>query len=154
MATTATAERIGSGRRAWVAITLAGTVFAVLVGAQGPLGGFWGAPSSADLGIDGALLGAFVGYGVIEALGFGLGIAWLVNGRSMLRRGGLAVAAYAAIGWALVSWFPHGALHQSIDEHDYGALIRIEYGFHATVLLAVAVVAAYVWRTVRTGDGR
>jgi hypothetical protein len=137
-----------------VAIALVGTALAVLTGAQGPLGGFWGAPSSTELGIDGALLGAFVGYGVIEALGFGLGIAWLVNGRSMLGRGGLAAATYVAIGWALVSWFPHGALHQSIDEHDYGALIRIEYGFHATMLLAAAVVAVYVWRSLRAGEAR
>jgi len=130
----------------WVSIVVLGTVFAVLTGPQGPLGAFWGAVPAAELGIaDGTLL-ALIAYGVVEAIGFGLGVAWFVTATPMFKRGALAVAAYLSIGWMLVSWFPHGALHQVLGHDDFVGLAAIEWGFHATMLVAAVIVGSYLWR--------
>ena len=53
---------------------------------------------------------------VFESLAFGAGVAFLIAaGRGLLGNtgvGGLAVAAYASAGWALVSWWPHSNMRQ------------------------------------------
>ena len=138
----------------WVLVTIVGAFIAMTFGPQGPAGGFWGATPGEELGITGGLAAAFMGYGLIEAIAFGFGLAWLAFGRSTIRdshRPG-AMAAYLAVGWGLVSWWPHGGLHQGIGEHNPTALIGIEFGFHATMILAAAVIASYVWRTVRSSE--
>lgn len=136
-------------RLAWVAITILGAMIAMALGPQGPLGGFWGAEPAAELGITGSLAAAFVGYALIEAVGFGLGLAWLLLGRSQVAASTLGTATYLAVGWVLTSWWPHGSFHQAIGDGNYQGLIRIEYGFHATMLVAGAIVAVYIWRTAR-----
>jgi hypothetical protein len=150
---TAVADRSTAAVRwpSWALVTLAGLVVAMTTGPQGPLGGFWGAPSGEELGITGGLMGGFVAYGLIEAAAFGLGIAWFVFGRRLLTAGGLGTAAWLSVGWTLVSWFPHGGFHQAIDHHDMGGLLAIEFGFHATMIVAATVIALYLARLSARG---
>ena len=48
-------------------------------------------------------------------------------------------AMYMAIIWLLVSWWPHDHFHSQVGS-DMWRLIRIEYAFHVTLILAAAVL--------------
>lgn len=134
-------------RKKWIGVTVVGAFIAMAFGPQGPAGGFWRAEPGHELGITGGLASAFFAYGLIEAIGFGLGIAWLAFGRKALT-GALATPAYLAMGWLMASWWPHGSFHQAIGEGNHDALIRIEFGFHATMIVAGAIVARYLWHNL------
>jgi hypothetical protein len=80
-----------------------------------------------------------------EALALGLGVSFLIFGLPLVRR----VSAesklrtwlmYLGIGWALVSWWPHGNLHMSNGD-NMQRLLYIEYGFHVTLIISAAIVA-------------
>jgi hypothetical protein len=81
----------------------------------------------------------------IEALGFGLGIAFLTLGLPVVRRvadgsRARAWATYLGICWLLVSWWPHDNLHMHVGENPQG-LLFLTYGFHLTLLLSGLVLA-------------
>lgn len=131
-------------KRAWIAVTVLGTLIAGLAGPNGPFGAFWGVEPTP--GLEGGVLGALIVYSVIEAIVFGIGLAWLFFGRSVLRGPGSG-AAHLAVGWALVSWFPHGGFHQSTAHDNWAGLAAIEYGFHLTMLIAGLVLARHFYRS-------
>lgn len=136
----------------WIAVIMAGFIAAGLLGAQGPLGGFWGAETTDPEPSGGALAG-LIGAGVIEGIAFGVGLAWLAFGREMLQTNdGQATATYLAVAWALVSWAPHTSFHQSIADDDYGGLAAIELGFHVTLVIGALIIASFVWRTLRVAQ--
>jgi hypothetical protein len=151
MTTTAQIPTRVTRRTAWILITVAGFALAMISGPQGPLGGFWGAPTAEDLGITGGLAGGYVAYGLVEATAFGLGLAWILLGRHYLTANRFGTVAWLSIGWALLSWYPHGGFHQSLEHDNMGGLLAIEYGFHATMIVAAVVIALYVIRTSRHG---
>ena len=71
---------------------------------------------------------------MVTCLTFGLGVAFLLFGLPVVLRVSAdwklrAWLAYLSIGWLLVSWWPHGHLHQH-NGHDVQGLLYIEYGFH------------------------
>jgi uncharacterized membrane protein len=129
----------------WIAVTALGAVIAVMFSPNGPFGGFWGAQPTP--GLEGGVLGALIVYSVVEAVIFGFGIAWLAFGRQVMADGPGAGAAHIAVGWALVSWFPHGSFHQSITHDNWAGLAAIEYGFHLTMLVAGLIVARHLYLT-------
>lgn len=47
---------------------------------------------------------------------------------------------YLAIGWLIVSWWPHDNLHIHNGE-DIQGLLYIEYGFHVTLMISALVLA-------------
>ena len=138
-----------STRRKWTAVIVVGFVIAVLFGANGPLGGFWGGDTS-DEDIPGGALAGLVMANLVESLAFGAGLAWFAFGWQHVQHAGrrLATATYVAIGWGIVSWFPHSSLHIAWEEDDWYALAAIEWGFHVTLVVAAVIVATYVWRTL------
>ena len=80
-----------------------------------------------------------------EALALGLGVSFLVFGLPLVRRvsADLRIRAwlmYLGIGWALVSWWPHGNLHMSNGD-NMQRLLFIEYGFHVTLIITAGIVA-------------
>ena len=92
-----------------------------------------------------AQLPFFVILQVVTCLTFGLGISFLVFGWPVVRMVSAgwklrAWAMYLSIGWLLVSWWPHGHLHQH-NGHDVQGLLYIEYGFHVAPMLAGLIVA-------------
>src|SRR5437899_3335814 len=90
------------------------------------------------------LLPYFVALSIIECLAFGLGVAFIAFGGAMLARFDqgrrLTVAAYISTGWLLVNWWPHDNLHR-VTGLEWMGLLKIEYGFHVTLILAGAVLA-------------
>ncbi len=82
---------------------------------------------------------------VVTCLTFGLGVSFLLFGLPVVRRASAdsrvrAWSVYLSIGWLLISWWPHGHLHQH-NGHDLQGLLYIEYGFHVLPMLAALIVA-------------
>ncbi len=137
----------GSGdarRSTWikvVAITLIAAVFAMVVGpilwptSDPPL---FPEPIATQLPF-------FIVLQVVTCLTFGLGVSFLLFGWPVVRRVSAdwklrAWLTYLSIGWLLVSWWPHGHLHQHSGD-DVQGLLYIEYGFHVVPMLAGLIVA-------------
>ena len=129
-----------SSRRAWVkvlVVTLLATIPAFLLGhvIWHPMGM---APSPGQMPF-------FMLVSFVEALALGLGVSFLIFGLPLVRSvpSDLKTRAwlmYLGLGWALVSWWPHGNLHMSNGD-NMQRLLYIEYGFHVTLVISAAVVA-------------
>jgi hypothetical protein len=87
---------------------------------------------------------------VFESLAFGAGVAFLIAaGRGLLGNtnvGGLAVAAYASAGWALVSCWPHSNMHRV--NTSFQGLIVIDWTFHLTLIAGAAIIGVFLYRTL------
>lgn len=114
----------------------------------------------ADIGIEpsAAQLGALIALAVGDALFLGAGVAFLIFGYPVIRSVSpdsrlRAWAMYVAIGYLLVSWWPHLNMHAS-NGVDIGGLLVIDYVFHlplqvAGVVLAICLLSLLVERTGR-----
>jgi hypothetical protein len=134
-----------AGPRRWqVALTvLAFGVAAFLLGRilwPDPIGASTPPPS---------VLPIFIAISALEALLFGVGIAFIVFGRRWLAFDGsrLGATAFIAIAWNLVSWWPHDNLHRVT--HDWIGLAAIEVGFHVTLIISITIIGAYFLRTLQ-----
>lgn len=87
-----------------------------------------------------------VAVSALESLLFGMGIAFLAFGLPIVQRPVAsslrAWSVYAAIGWTLVSWWPHDNFHRAVGM-DIQGLIYLEYGFHVTLIAGALVIAAF-----------
>lgn len=136
-----------------VALTVVLTVLAFLAGVGAPLGSFWGSRPAGEGEPTGGQIPLFLLMAIIEAVAFGLGVSFLFFGSGLVRAAGgasqgLARAAHLAISWGLISWWPHSNLHQVNRPGDFAGLLAIEYGFHATLIVAALIVAAFFLRAV------
>jgi hypothetical protein len=100
-----------------------------------------------------------MGVGLVQAVGFGLGGAFLLFGRgitlSLVRHRLYANLVWISTVWLLMSWVPHSAMHQ-VAGFDFSKLILIEYVFHVTLVAAAAVYAAAIVKgeRIRTAEAR
>ena len=134
----------------WLLVTLLiGTLVFVLT----PL---WPVPPAAPQPPS-SLFPLFVVLMLVESASFGLGVAFVVFGRSLFDRMGrsprLTTAAYLAVAWLLVNWWPHDNLHR-VAGGDWSGLVLIEYGFHVPLMLSGAVLAWFFVSTVRRDSAR
>lgn len=117
----------------------------LMLNPNAPLGAaIFGTPPESDHGPTGGQIAALMVVALVESLAFGLGFAFLLFGLPAVRRAvphaGPARAVWLATTWALVSWVPHTALHQTVGE-DFAKLVAIEYAFHVTLVLGAAAIA-------------
>src|SRR5690348_469881 len=97
--------------KTWVKILLVTLLFGLPAIPLGQV--IWTSPISAnDLQPSGLQTGLLIIISIVEALGFGFGIAFLLLGFSRIQHltqgsKGWAWAVYLSIGWALISWWPH-----------------------------------------------
>jgi hypothetical protein len=133
----------GSIVKTWLKVALVTLIVGVAAMALGPI--LWpiaqGGPQPTT-----AQLFFFIVLEAIQSLAFGLGVSFLLFGLPTVLRVSpnsrvMAWAMYLSIGWLLVSWWPHGHLHQVVGENLQG-LLYIEYGFHVTLIIG-AIVLAY-----------
>jgi hypothetical protein len=81
----------------------------------------------------------------LDALTFGLGVAFISYGLPLVRRatGGSRMrtwATFIATAWLLISWWPHDNMHKH-NGLDLNGLIAIDYMFHGPMMVAGAVLA-------------
>ena len=94
-----------------------------------------------------AQLPFLIGVGIVESLGFGIGIAFIISLWPFMRgRGTGDWLAYISAAWLLVSWWPHDNFHRVMAMGDYWQLIRLEWGFHFTLIVAGIIVASVLWK--------
>lgn len=94
---------------------------------------------------------------ILEALTFGLGVAFVVFGLPLVRRvpvwsPTLRAAVFVSISWFLLSWWPHDGFHRSLGLNMWG-LVAIEYIFHVTLMIAAGILALAFARLVQQAAG-
>jgi hypothetical protein len=127
-----------------VLVTLGLATLAFLTESHGPLGAFW-APDPSMPQATGAQVPLFMLLGAVEALGFGLGVSFLLFGFSPLKATfpvspRLARAAHLSIAWLLMNWWAHDSLHVH-NGMNLNGLLGIEYAFHVTLIVSGAILA-------------
>ncbi len=102
-----------------------------------------------------SLLPFFAGLGIVEAVAFGLGVAFLLFGYRLVQQtevGPLAAwGGYFGIAWSLVNWWAHDGFHR-VTGLNYNGLIRIEYGFHITLIVGAALTAYFFLSVARVAS--
>ena len=128
--------------KTWIKVAAITTVVAVPAFFLGPV-----LFPPADIGVTptAAQLPLFLFLAVTDALLLGLGVSFLLFGLPVLRRvspdsRAPAWAMYLAIGYLMVSWWPHLNMHNS-NGVDLGGLLVIDYLFHLPLEIAGAVLA-------------
>ena len=137
----------------FVVVTLLVAVLGFLTEASGPFGMFW-APASDMPAPVGGQLPLFMILGAAEALALGVAVSFLLFGYSGLKMNAavspsLARGAHLSIVWLLGNWWAHDSLHQH-NGMNLNGLLRIEYGFHITLIIAgLTLVRFYMALTRR-----
>jgi hypothetical protein len=147
------APRSPSSRWLWAKVAIITLIIAVPAWVLGPV--IW---PPLGMGPSPTQMPYFMFEAFVEALALGLGVSFLIFGLPIVRRveSSLRLRAwliYLSIGWALVSWWPHGSLHMSNGD-DMQRLLYIEYGFHVTLVLSAAVAAYCFLSLVREWNRR
>jgi hypothetical protein len=101
----------------------------------------------------GTLVPFFIILSILESLIFGVGVSFLVFGwrrvAELTKQGRSLWPAFIATAWLMVSWWPHDNMHRVNPEGNFVGLLRIEYLFHVTLIIAGFIVARYLWMTIR-----
>ena len=128
-----------------VSVTLLLAIAAFLFGSHGPLGGIlWPAPVALASPPTAMQEKLFMLLDVVEALAFGLGLAFVFFAWPAVKRivpsTGCAAIMYVSTAWFLVNWWIHDNFHMVAGFHP-GGLLAIEYAFHVTLIAAGAALA-------------
>jgi hypothetical protein len=140
--------------KTWIKIVIVTVVIAIpafLLEPRGPLGGFW-APHHAIPTPPGGLVPFFLVLGLLDALSLGAAVSFLIFGYPLVASigassRGLTFAAHLAIVWVLGNWWAHDSLHQH-HGFDLIPLLRIEYGFHVTLMIAGAILGIFFMKAL------
>lgn len=135
-----------------ITVTLLLGVLGFLTEPNGPLGSFW-APSPMIPQATGVQVPLFMILGATEALAFGLAVSFLLFGYSTLKANApvsapMTRAAHVSIAWLLGNWWAHDSLHLH-NGMSLNGLLRIEYGFHVTLIIAGVILVRFFLAVVR-----
>ena len=127
----------------WMKVTIVTLMVAVPAFILGPV-----LFPPADVGSEpsAAQLPFFMFLGAADAILLGLGVSFLVFGLPVLRKVSpdsrlRAWAMYLAIGYLMVSWWPHLNLHISTPIDNWQMLLYIDFLFHLPLEIAGVVLA-------------
>jgi hypothetical protein len=141
-------------RTKWIVVTVVFAAFAFLFSVTGPLGFVLGWHQAAGTPTPtGLQLPLFILLGLLEALAFGFGVAFLRFGYPSMRAAGpapvaLTRAAHLSIAWVMLNWWSHDSFHAA-NGLDLGGLLAIEYAYHVSLMLAGVIAAAWFITVVR-----
>src|ERR671938_158935 len=150
-----TQARSTTRRSTWVAVVVLTLIIAVPAFFLNPI--IW-PPAPGGPAPTAAQIPYLLALDVMQAVFLGLGISFLIFGFPVMRRISpdsktRAWAMYLAIGYLMVSWWPHLGLHAS-NGLDLQGLLYIDYLFHLPLEVA-GVVLAYsffsLFRSWRSG---
>jgi hypothetical protein len=135
-------------RRSFVIVTLAAGIAASALSFV-----LWPSPSGGPP-LTPLQLALFLIIYIGEAFLFGFGVAFAAFGlpamRDATRLAGVRTwPAFVAITWSLVAWWPHDGFHRAAPAGDVNAVLRIEYAFHATLIVAGILCAQFFLATLR-----
>ena len=90
----------------------------------------------------------------LDALTFGLGVAFICYGLPLVRRvadgsGTSMWITFIATAWLLISWWPHDNMHKH-NGMDLDGLLVIDYVFHVSMMLAGLVLAYNLIRALQS----
>jgi len=96
----------------------------------------------------------FMVLAALDSLAFGLGVAFISYGLPLVRRVASGSRARTwiiliATAWLLISWWPHDNMHKH-NGMDLAGLLAIDYLFHASMMVAGAVLAYNLVRALQT----
>jgi len=127
----------------WMKVTIVTLVVAVPAFVLGPV-----LFPPADVGSEPSVaqIPFFMFLGAADAILLGLGVSFLVFGLPVLRKVSpdsrlRAWAMYLAIGYLMVSWWPHLNLHISTPIDNWQMLLYIDFLFHLPLEIAGVVLA-------------
>jgi hypothetical protein len=127
----------------WMKVTIVTLMVAVPAFVLGPV-----LFPPADVGSEpsAAQIPFFMFLGAADAILLGLGVSFLVFGLPVLRKVSpdsrlRAWAMYLAIGYLMVSWWPHLNLHISSPIDNWQMLLYIDFLFHLPLEIAGVVLA-------------
>jgi hypothetical protein len=90
----------------------------------------------------------------LDALTFGLGVAFICYGQPLVRRvadGSRATMwlSFIATAWLLISWWPHDNMHKH-NGMDLAGLLVIDYLFHVSMMVAGLILAYNLVRALQS----
>ena len=141
-------------RTKWIVVTVVFAAFAFMFSVNGPFGFLLGwHPAAGTPPPTGIQLPLFILLGLLEALAFGFGVAFLLFGYPWMRAAGpapvgLTRAAHLSIAWVMLNWWSHDSFHTA-NGLDLGGLLAIEYAYHVSLMLAGVIAAAWFITVVR-----
>jgi hypothetical protein len=96
----------------------------------------------------------FVILAALDALTFGLGVAFIWYGLPLARRAADGSRAstwitFIATAWLLISWWPHDNMHKH-NGMDLDGLLVIDYAFHVSMMIAGLALAHNLVRTLQS----
>lgn len=127
-------------------VTIPVAIAAFLLASHGPLGRvLWPAPVELAASPTGMQLTLFILLDALDALAFGLGLAFILFAWPTVKQvagpsTGRAVVMYVSTAWFLSNWWVHDNFHMVMGLRP-GGLLGIEYGFHVTLEIAGAALA-------------
>lgn len=98
----------------------------------------------------------FTGLYVCESLAFGLGMGFLFCARPLVARHGrspaLTSAAHLAVAWLLIAWWPQDNYYRLAAKTDWARQAALVFVFNVTLMIAGAVLVAFVAAKPRKTD--
>ncbi len=140
--------------KTWIKMLLVTLLFGIPAIPLGQI--IWSSPiDTHGTGPNGLQIALLIIISIVEALGFGFGIAFLMLGFTLIQRlaqesKGWTWAVYLCVAWALTSWWPHSNFHRVISGYDQ--LIALEYAFHISLIICAAVIALFFLRLLQTNQ--
>ena len=109
------------------------------------------------VGPEASLIPHFIFLSALESVSFGIGVAFALFGWLKVRASGtgqskLNIAAFVSATWFLVSWWPHDNMHRVNGMNDFAGLLRIEYLFHLTLIIAGGIIALFLWKQISNSN--
>lgn len=129
----------------WSIIILAVTIIGV------PLGQALWHPSPDMPSPTPAQVPLFILLSIFEAVSLGVAAAFLIFGKKVVDQAvgtskNLAWAVYISTAWLTGSWWLHDKLHAA-NGMSISGLLKIEYGFHVTLIIAGFILAYAFFHT-------